>query len=32
MLSIRELHPFDAAVAEAECCRVQAQATVKQNQ
>ena len=31
MLSIRELHPFDAAVAEAERCRVEAQNRVKQN-
>jgi len=32
MLSIREMHPFDAAVAEAERCRVEAKATVKENQ
>jgi hypothetical protein len=31
MLSIRELHPFDAAVAEAERCRIEAKTTVKQN-
>ena len=31
MLSIREFHPFDAAVAEAERCRVEAQNRVKQN-
>lgn len=31
MLSIRELHPFDAAVAEAERCRVEAKTTVKEN-
>ncbi len=31
MLSIRELQPFDAAVAEAERCRVEAKTTVKEN-
>ena len=31
MLSIRELHPFDAAVAEAERCRVEAKTAVKEN-
>jgi hypothetical protein len=31
MLSIRDPHPFDAAVAEAERCRVEAKTTVKEN-
>jgi hypothetical protein len=31
MLSIRKLHPFDAAVAEAERCRVEAQAAIEKN-
>jgi len=31
MLSIRKIHPFDAAVAEAERCRREAQNRVKQN-
>jgi len=31
MLSIRKIHPFDAAVAEAERCRFEAQNRVKQN-
>ena len=31
MLSIRELHPFDAAVAEAERCRVEAQAAIEKS-
>ena len=31
MLSIRELHPFDAAVAEAERCRKEAITTVRGN-
>ena len=31
MLSIRELHPFDTAVAEAERCRMEAKTTVKEN-
>jgi hypothetical protein len=31
MLSIRELHPFETAVAEAELCRVEAKTTVKEN-
>jgi hypothetical protein len=31
MLSIRELHPFDSAVAEAQRCRMEAKATVKHN-
>ena len=31
MLSIRELHPFDAAVAEAQRCRMEAKTTVKEN-
>jgi hypothetical protein len=31
MLSIRDLHPFDAAVAEAESCRVEAKATAEKN-
>ena len=31
MLSIRKIHPFDAAVAEAERCRLEAQNRVKQN-
>ena len=31
MLSIRELHPFDAAIAEAERCRVEAKAAVSED-
>ena len=31
MLSIRELHPFDAAVAEAQRCRMEAKTTDKEN-
>src|SRR3954452_21109348 len=31
MLSIREIHLFDAAVAEAERCRVEAQSAIEKN-
>ena len=31
MLSIREMHPFDAAIAEAERCKKEAKAAIKQN-